>query len=145
MTHIHISHHLGVLQTHLEALQAKLGDLSPLMADIAVILEDSTTDRFASKTAPDGTLWQDILPASLRAKMRADGLEGGGGILVKSGDLARSIHSIHERYSASVGTDIVYGQYHQFGTQNIPKRPFLGVSHADENRILDVIEDYLNA
>lgn len=142
---ITIRHNLPVIQHHLDELIVKLGDLSPLMADIAGILEDESMDRFSKKTAPDGTPWQDLLPASILAKMRTDGQIGGGGILVHTGTLASSIHSTHDRYSATVGTDTEYGKYHQFGTRHLPQREFLGISDDDERRILDTIESYLNA
>lgn len=45
--------------------------------------------------------------------------------------------------SVAVGTNEAYGPTHQFGddNRNIPARPFLGLSDADD--VLDIVENHL--
>lgn len=43
-----------------------------------------------------------------------------------------------------VGSPLIYASTHQFGRGNIPARPFLGISKADENVIEQELIDYLS-
>ena len=43
-----------------------------------------------------------------------------------------------------LGTPAVYGATHQFGRDNIPARPFLGVSAADADDIMSALSEWLS-
>ncbi len=133
-------------------------DTTWLMRGIATILENSTRERFATQTDPDGREWEQ----SLRVKLF------GGKTLTKDGHLGDSISSTNDSTSATVGSNRIYAAIHQFGgiiqaqgsgglsfefagagtdthviVQNvfIPARPYLGVSDMDELDIEDFIHD----
>lgn len=130
----------------------------PIMRGIAAIGENSTRERFATETAPDGTKWE----KSLRAKLT------GGKTLTMDGHLGDSVTGRHDARTAEWGVNRIYGAIHQFGgvikaktakglrfwlpvgsglqqmvvvkQVTMPARPYLGVSADDETDILDMIE-----
>ncbi|STZ63920.1 Mu-like prophage protein gpG [Moraxella lacunata] len=133
---LNVSDDLPLLQGNVEALREKLGDLTPLMDAIGSLLESSTRQRFADKKAPDGTSWANLMPSTQTQK-------GNNNILVKSGDLLRSITHHADPYGISVGTPESYGVYHQFGTTQMTARPFLGLSNDDQAEIYELINEIL--
>ena len=106
--------------------------------EIGALIEDQTKLRIADeKTAPDGTRWA---PWSARyAATRNTGNAIRHSLLVGEGDLRDSIQNFTPGTAAVVGTPLIYGATHQFGSANgaIPARPYLGLS--DDNRL--AIED----
>jgi phage virion morphogenesis protein len=132
------------LRARLLALQSKLADPSPAMAEIAEVMLNGVHDRFDSETAPDGGRWQAHSAATIARR-------GGRATLLRErGRLIGSIHPASDRTSARVGTNLVYGAIHQFGGQagrghatKIPARPYLGFSYEDELRVAEVLEVWL--
>lgn len=118
-------------------------DLTPLMRGMASVIENSTRDRFRTKTAPDGSTWADLKPSTLEAK------KGRGSKMVEYGDLMRSITSYANSVSAVVGTDRPYAKYHQTGTKNsdgserMEARPIFGISTKDRTDVLDLMNDFM--
>lgn len=158
---IDISNDLPLLQDNVETLTEKLGDLTPLMQAIGSLLEGSTRQRFTDKKAPNGTSWANLMPSTQTQK-------GNNNILVAGDTLRESITNHADRYSVSVGTDMSYGVYHQFGTDpytirpknkkalafgggvykqvqhtGLPARPFLGLSDDDKAEIYELINEIL--
>lgn len=104
------------IERQLAKLGEAFGDLSDLMADLGMILESSTLDRFDTESAPDGSKWT----PSIRAR------QGGGKTLTDSSQLRSSIHSIPSAKSVEVGTNKVYAGVHQHGaTIRAKNAPFL--------------------
>lgn len=138
MTQITIdaSDDLPLLQDNVDKLTKKLGDLTHLMQAIGSLLEGSTRERFADKKDPNGVAWENLMPSTKAQK-------GNNNILVKSGDLLRSITNHADRYSVTVGTPEHYGVYHQFGTTKMSARPFLGLSDEDTKNIYELINEIL--
>lgn len=135
---------LPLLRDSVETLREKLGDLTTLMDAIGGLLESGTRQRFTDKKAPDGTAWANLMPNSERAKRNTKRkTEKGGGILVFSGNLEQSITHHADPYSVTVGTPESYGVYHQFGTEDMPARPFLGLSNDDKSDIYELINEHL--
>ncbi len=158
----------SAVRAALELMRAKLRSMEPFMKNVGEELVRETQQvRFPTMTAPDGTRWAPLKPATMaRKKKNADR------ILFASGQLCQSI-----RYQASssrvlVGTNKVYGAIHQFGGEipknrgrnlqkaagsgreilarrassrgiRMPARPFLGFSEATRVRILEIAEYYL--
>lgn len=126
-----------------EAYRRLGGDLTPLMKGIGMLVEGSTRERFSTKTAPDGTSWDNLKPSTVTAK------NGRGGILVDRGDLMRSITNHATAVSITVGTDRPYGKYHQTGTKNsdgserMAARAYLGLSDDDYPDIRELINDFM--
>lgn len=88
----------------LKQLRAKLGDLSPLMREIAGVMRGAVEDNFRDQGRPE---WK----ASERAKKQ------GGKTLQDTGRLAASIGkgTRSNKTEAIVGTNVVYAAVHQFG------------------------------
>ena len=134
---------LPEVQEHLQTLYRALnGDLTRPMTRIAGSLRKSTVKRFSSKTAPDGSLWAGLKPATLRANAKKDGGERGG-ILVDRGDLFRSLTSFANDKMAVVGTPQIYAVYHQTGTRHMAARPIFGLSEQDRQDIRQSLADWL--
>lgn len=134
---------LPEVQEHLNALYRALnGDLTRPMTRIADLLENSTRKRFHTKTAPDGSLWAGLKPATLRAKTNAKG-KTRGGILVDRGDLFRSLTSFANDKMAVVGTPQIYAVYHQTGTRHMAARPIFGLSEQDRQDIRQLLAEWL--
>jgi phage virion morphogenesis protein len=155
------------IERRLAGLVEAFDDLTPLMESFGVTLETSTTDRFDTETAPDGSSWT----PSQRVK------EHGGKTLTLSAQLRLSTHSIASAHQVEFGTNKVYAGVHQDGfdatvtvpthsrtieeafgrrlkapitftvksferAMNIPQREFLGLSAEDEVELLAQAEDY---
>lgn len=134
---------LPEVQEHLNALYRALnGDLTRPMTRIADLLENSTRKRFNSKTAPDGSLWAGLKPATVRAKTGRNG-KTRGSILVDRGDLFRSLTSFANDKMAVAGTPQLYAQYHQTGTRHMAARPIFGLSEQDRQDIRQSLADWL--
>ena len=132
------------LNDHLADIYQQLnGDLTPLMRGVGSLLENSTRNRFSTKTAPDGSTWADLKPSTLKAK------KGRGSKMVEYGDLMRSITYHATGVSVAVGTDRPYAKYHQTGTKNsdsserMTARPIFGISVEDRTDVLDLMNDFI--
>jgi phage virion morphogenesis protein len=153
---IHADEDLG---KHLFDISQKLGDLTPLMADIATYLESSTIERFETETDPKGKRWT----KSIRAKVQ------GGKTLTDSGVGRQSIASDSNATQARVGTGLGYMIAHQLGITirpkkakalrfqipgggfvmvakvTLPKREFIGLATEDREEILALTQDFVAA
>lgn len=157
----------------LARLQARVGEagLEPAMKAIGEALAESTRQRFATSTGPDGQRWPANARATLEALLsRTHGgvgkkgkITGKGGAammgkkpLVASRQLAEGIRYQLISGGVEVGTnrfaDHIKGgaAIHQFGGQagrgrkvTIPARPFLGFSTKDKQYALDVLRRHL--
>ncbi|WP_298079769.1 phage virion morphogenesis protein [uncultured Cardiobacterium sp.] len=99
----------------LKQLAERGEDITPVLDELG---EDEVTRvmlRFENSEAPDGSIWEDL-------KVRA------GKPLMDTGRLYQSVVAHVANDSLQVGTNVSYAPYHQFGTERIPARPFLGVS-----------------
>lgn len=119
------------------ALRRAGADPRPLLDRIGGLLADSSRERFSEGVGPDGQSWQ----VSQRAALE------GGKTLVLHGYLRDSITHTVDGAALEVGTNIVYGAIHQFGgtisfhsrggSVDLPARPYLGLSAADQQVIID--------
>jgi phage virion morphogenesis protein len=113
--------------------------LQQVSYEIGSLVEDQTKRRIADdKTAPDGTPWADW--SEDYAATRKAGVHA---LLVGRGDLRDSIQNYTSGDTIRVGTNLVYGAIHQFGSNGaeggIPARPWLGLSREDEREITDLV------
>lgn len=154
---IRITHNLPQIQRLFQSIRQFGGNPTPLLQDLAFLGENSTRERFSSQTGPDGQRWK----PSLRAQLT------GGKTLTQDGHLAGSISSYVNDKSAVWGVNRIYAAIHQFGGTikakgtgglrfqiggrwsnkrqvTIPGRPFLGLSDADRQDMLDLVSDHLN-
>ena len=143
------------------------GGLQAPLAEIGEDLVESTKQRFATSTAPDGSRWAPNSMATIMGMLegssgnfRKDGRLNKKGAarvinkkpLVEMGYLQDSIRPQIEGDSLFVGTNRLLGEknpvsaaVHQFGSKDgsIPARPFLGADDDDVRAMLDVLERYL--
>lgn len=112
---------LDALRAKLDKLEAAL-DVEEILDEAEALMLNRIRARFLAETDPDGVKW---IP-SKRA------LKTGGKTLFKTGTLFHSIQAHatgpNER---SIGTNVMYGPFHQFGTFKLPRRIFLGFSEED--------------
>lgn len=118
----------------------------PALLEIGEELVDSTKKRFGSQSGPDGVPWKRNAPSTIKRKGRDQPLTGGGTLM----------DQIHPQLSGNdtleVGSSLVYAAMQQFGGtksefphlwDDIPARPFIGISDADEDKIIDIFNQYL--
>ncbi len=102
------------------AIAARLRDLTPITSVVAADVMTFVDDRFASATAPDGSAWPALAPATVASRR--------GSIanpLIDTGRLRSSIFGRGQRTGLQFGTNVGYGRPHQIGTRRIPRRAFL--------------------
>lgn len=149
-------------------LQNIMDDIADPLNVIGLQLVESTKRRFETSTDPDGNSWAPNSPAtiakythSVKGTKTKDGklLSKKGEArwdskkpLIGKGDLMDGITYDVDGQVLEVFSDREYAAMQQFGGTkaqfpelwgDIPARPFLGVSNADEAMILSVIEKYL--
>ena len=113
---------LDEARTSLEAMAARLRDLSPVMAVIAADTMTLIDDSFAGSRAPDGSTWAPLAASTLRRRRGTTAT-----ILVDRTILRPSIFARGQPSGLQFGTNVPYGRYHQTGTPRMPRRAFLPV------------------
>lgn len=123
----------------LRDLAERVTDRRQLMADIAGVLLSGAEQNFEEEGRPR---WPALAESTLaqRQKSRYD-----GGILQRTGALADSVQAESDNDTAIVGSGLRYARIHQLGGKaaTIPARPYLGIDRAEEEEILDLIEQRL--
>jgi phage virion morphogenesis protein len=126
------------VRKRLTALAAQGHSLRPLMQDIGEEVRRIVEKNFEAGGRPE------------RWKPSARSKRDGGKPLTDKGTLRRSMTVDADSKSVRVGTNVIYAGIHQFGGKagrgrkvNIPARPFLVISDADQSRIEKIAEDYL--
>jgi phage virion morphogenesis protein len=130
------------LQSTIDGLANRLGDLRPVMVDIGEYMLLATRDRFDSESDPSGNPWTPLKPSYAKAKARKPSALRG--ILTLSGQLRDTITYEALPEAVVIGSNKIYAATHQLGRDSIPARPFLGVSEADRSEITEILRDYLN-
>jgi phage virion morphogenesis protein len=151
------------IRERLRELSSRLSNMSPIMRAIGDRVVEQTKRRFeAGGPAPDGAAW--LPPKSPNPKRVRT--------LTVTGHLRDSIRPQVDGRRVVIGTNKVYAAIHQLGGKTaasvivprrklalktpyglfkkvnhpgsvIPARPFLGVSAANSEEILDIINDYI--
>lgn len=113
-------------------------ELALIAYEIGALIEDQTKLRIADeKTAPDGSPW----PAWSEAY--AETRKPHHSLLVDQGNpgLLESITNYTTGMQAVVGTNLVYGRVHQFGSEDgaLPARQYLGLSADNRTAIEELV------
>jgi phage virion morphogenesis protein len=112
----------------------------PLLKIMADTVKAQTVRRIRqTKTDPNGKAWKPLAATTVARK-------GNGDILVKTGKLASSISTTVHAKHATVGTDVKYGKFHQYGGKSDtrpPQRQFLGVSSTDLTELEHVVNSFI--
>lgn len=135
----------------LARLTGGLSDMTPVMQDLGEYFVRSTKERFPTGKAPDGTAWAAKSPVTLARYKKTGG--GTRPLFGPSGMLSRTIAYEASKTEVAWGSNMIYAAMMQFGGTraqwphlwgNIPARPFLGVSAADEPKALGILEAYIS-
>lgn len=126
---------LGEALGTLRLLATKGEKLEPLLDELGQDEVARVVQRFEQSRSPDGTAWQ----ALKRPRPR-----GGDRPLQDTGVLMGSITAQAHGNILQIGTATDYAHYHQFGTQHIPARPFLGVTDDLLASIKELTHAYFN-
>lgn len=124
---------LDRLQARLDRFLVDIKDPDPLLHSLAGLLEAQTKRRISDeKEAPDGTPWRpwDKDYAKTRNASKHS-------LLIASQALLDDIAGQVEGDAAVVGSSMIYAGPHQ------KTRPFLGLSHANETDIVQMVEDWI--
>lgn len=142
----------------LRGLLAGIENPAPLLAQLGEVALRSTRARFSSQTAPDGTAWQALVPWYKKEKS-----QNKNRVLTLRGYLrGQLVSQVVGSKSVEVGSNLVYAAVHQFGgtilpknakllhfrghvakSVTIPARPYLGLSDADQNELVERTLDWL--
>lgn len=130
-------------------------DMAPVFQDIGEYLVDSTKQRFASGTAPDGSPWAPLSPVTVARKGHGQPLIG------ESRRLSNEIFSLATAEDVAVGSPLEYAATQHYGASrgafgqtrrgspipwgNIPAREIVGLSDHDEVQVLDILSEHLEA
>ena len=148
---IHVRHDEAEILAFFESKLAKMENLRPFYVNVGEHLLNSVEDRFDTQTAPDGTAWAALAPATVANRLRRNG-NAELTILRESGRLAGSFNYDASSRQVTVGTPVVYAAIQHFGGEagrnqsvTIPPRPVLGMSPQDEIIISEMAEDFLRS
>lgn len=129
----------------LEQLESLLGDLRPVMREIAATLERDVTEAFQNEWNPTThEKWEDLDEKTIAGREKIN--KWPGRKLQVEGELVGSLSSDYGAKFARVGVSKDYAPAHQFGRpdKNLPARPFLpfdGLHPDTEQAIIDFLED----
>lgn len=151
---------VGASRDAIRRALATLRDMTPVYQDIVEELLKSTTERFRTETDPDGEKWARKSQTTLDRYKR---LGYSGQALTRTlflkGYLSGNIFHQAERDRAVIGSPAAYAAVQQFGAAKgafgrdrhgrpipwgrIPARAFLGLSDADEEAIIDIVDEHI--
>jgi phage virion morphogenesis protein len=131
----------AAVNTALRQLIGNVDDMTPAFNAIGEHIASLVDLNFRDGSDPYGTPW---LPLK---KPRRD---GSSKPLNDTGVLKNSITQNPTADSVTIGTNVTYGQYHQFGTTHIPQRAFLpgedqGLPGNWEQDVLNIIRRHMAA
>lgn len=148
---IQIEHEREELLAFFESKLSKMENLRPFYVNVGEHMLNSVQDRFDTQTAPDGTAWTALAPATVANRLRRHG-NAELTILRESGRLAGSFSYAADRSKVQIGTPVVYAAIQHFGGEagrnksvTLPPRPVLGMSPQDEDIITEMAGDFLRA
>ena len=144
----------------LQEAAGKLSNLKPVYSSIGEYILRSTRKSFDTQSDPNGKPWAPLKPATIKAKQRR---KYGRATKTKSGRLiaktkANPADILHDTFTlrdtiamqadgngVRIGSPLVKARSLQLGypKRNLPPRPFLGVSRADEAEIVEIVKDFL--
>lgn len=139
-------------------------DLTPAMRSIGDALVNSTRERFRNEEAPDGTRWAELSDTTTKRRkypgkniLTQEGFLGGASIssdagpdFVEVGSSSIKANVLHFGAKAGefggVRTSLPGRSFFQrIPWGDIPARPFVGLSDADETIVRREILDYISA
>jgi len=130
----------------LYSLSSRMGDLTPVMQDIGMIMESRISSRFETRTDPAGKRWSPWAPSTVKSYPA----DGNHQLLDRYGDMLLSLNHQATKDSVRIGFGKPYATYHEWGTKHMPRRGLLfsdpdagSLAPDDEKSILDIIDTYM--
>lgn len=121
--------------TEMQALLVRLQKKPEFLREAGERMRVSVQDRIlAGKRSPEGVPW-----AAWSARRRKEREAKGNvsqGLLWDTGALLQSIRAEVGAGDVSIGTDKEYASELQWGRDNMPARPYIGFSAADESELM---------
>lgn len=110
-------------------------DLEEILDEASAFLLHRILTRFLSETDPSGKPW---IPSKAGMARR---LEGTGGTLLATRRLFNSIQVYKDGEGARrISTDVPYAAKHNFGTDGMVKREFMGFNEEDSSLVYQIVE-----
>jgi phage virion morphogenesis protein len=152
---------------YLHAVLQRAQDLRPVLPEIGEDMTESTKQRFASATAPDGSAWAPNSTVTLAnygvnfarkkdgtpTKRSAQKLASKKPLMGETRALETTInYQVTGSHSVSIGSPMVYAAMQQHGGTkgdfphlwgDIPARQYLGASDADKANVVSLVRRYL--
>ena len=146
------------IQSYLQQLHSKLGDITPVLHDVGVALESRVSQRFETRTDPLSRAWHPWAASTIASypfpKSKAAAKAGRTGhqrLLDRYGDMLAGLSSQADATSVRVGFDKDYATFHEFGTKKMPRRGLLfanpetgELAPEDTELIIDILQRHLH-
>lgn len=133
------------VQSLVEDVQARCTDLKPVFRWAKEVLKKSFSENFTDNGLPVGG-WSPLDAEYAAWKARA---LPGRTTLIRSGELFRSLSELSDsvneinKLSATFGTGIEYAEFHQYGTDRMPKRQILFISQSFVDDFAQKLANYI--
>jgi len=112
----------------LEAIAARIRDLSPVLIVAAQDTKTLISDSFRRSRSPDGSPWTPLAPSTVKRRRQGPRTRARKAtILVDTEVLKKSIYSTSDKSGLTMGTITPYAVYHQFGNGRM-LRPFMPIT-----------------
>lgn len=130
----------GDIKDALGKYAKKISDSRDLMEELGEIIEEDIRHRIVKlKKDPDDKPWKPWKKSTRKARQKKG--NAALGLLFDSGELAASItHKVTAKNKLQVGTDNPYAGYLNDGTNNMPARPFIGISKRAQKGIDEALK-----
>jgi phage gpG-like protein len=143
-------------------LSGRLNNLEPAFRDVGEYMLRATRSRFDTQSEPSGKRWVPLSPRTIKAKERrkyGDKKKTRAGkliaktkanptdILLDTFTLRDTINYQADGQGVRIGSPLVKARALQLGypKRNLPPRPFLGLSAADEQEIVEIFKDHIDS
>jgi phage virion morphogenesis protein len=137
----------SAFRDYLNRLQGRMTDMAPVMAGIGQELESRISARFETETDPSGRPWAAWAPSTQKSYPA----DGNARILDRYGHMLKDLSWEADAISVRVGFGQPYAEYHEFGTDRMPRRGLLfedpetgKLADADERLVIDLLSKWLD-
>jgi len=125
-----------VLQS-LRKMGSRVSNTGALMARVSVLGFQDVMDHFRNKDGSEGP-WKPLKSSTIKRRRKNSSVP-----LQDTGRLRTSILPSATINEAKVSTNLSYAQFHNFGTQRIPKREFMWLSDTATQRVLGMFSRWV--
>jgi phage gpG-like protein len=122
----------------LRKFEGRLRDRTPANRQVSVQMYAWTIRNFDREGALLGG-WSPLAPKTVREKSRI----GKQKMLVRTGALRNSLVPFYSNDNAGIGSELEYSEYHQKGTDDLPKREMLPTREVVQEIGLKVYNAYV--